>query len=200
MHSKTARRLAATLFASSLPWLVGCGGVEPFPSDPADAADAALEGAVDASPRPDGALEAGADAKLDAPRDGSPIEPLPDAALPDVTPALDACPPPPEPKRPCDTLRQTGCAAGEACIDSPQDGGSGGPACAAQVWGTSCAPAGSGTQWADCGAAECAAGYECMGLRGAFVCVRICDPKVGGCPTGLACDWLYLGALTGICQ
>ncbi len=173
----------------------------PDARDARDAGDAAR----DAVTSPDGARPdaAGPDAAVDGHvvRDATPIEPLPDAALPDATTLPEVCPPSPEPSRPCDPLAQTGCAAGDACIEFVQEDSSSSPACASYLWGSACTPAGTGKQWAPCNGAGCAAGYQCLGVRGVTVCLQFCDASgVGGCPAGLACDTLFVGSKSGVCE
>jgi hypothetical protein len=187
----------------------GCGSIADAPSVDGDAdapasAETGGQGDADALTTPDGALESGTpDGSIDGSitRDARPVEPLPDTSLPDVTQLPDACPPAVQPARPCDSLKQTGCPAGQACIDYPQTETSGDPACSGYLWGTQCVAAGTGTQWAACSGNSCAPGYECWGVRGTLVCLKLCDTAgANGCPPGLACDPLFLGTATGICE
>jgi hypothetical protein len=213
-EERASRRVVSLGCGLAILALVGCGSVDPFPEAPGDAqpAEVASDGDFDAGDADD------ADGTLpDAPGDGAivrdapPTEPLPDATwpdtrgadgpLPDVVTVPDACPPPPEPPHPCDQITQTGCPAGQACttyaVTSPGD-----PACGTLMWGTQCQAAGTAKQWEACsGTGGCAAGYECWGLRGALVCMKLCDATTGeGCDPGLACDALFLGSNAGLCE
>ncbi len=196
----------ASLAAATVLAPLGCGSVatvDGAPSADADA-DATPSGETldpDAAPLPDGAP---ADGPLfDGPiaRDAQPEEPLPDTSLPEVTTLGDACPPPVSPPHVCDSVKQTGCPAGQACIDYPVTDPSGDPSCTSYLFGTQCVGAGTGTQWTPCSGNSCAAGYECWGVRGSFVCLKLCDSAgAGGCGAGLSCDALFVGTSVGLCE
>lgn len=96
----------------------------------------------------------------------------------------DAAPPPP--MKECEPFATpTGCPTGEACYPFVQY-----PAkkCDQEVYGTFCAPAGSGKQGDPCGGNLCAANHVCVITGVGTQCVQMC-PLTGedGCPPGLFC-------------
>ncbi len=96
----------------------------------------------------------------------------------------DAAPPPP--MKECDPFaKPTGCPGGEACypfVQYPQK------KCDQEIFGTFCAPGGTGKQGDPCGGSLCAGGHVCVITGVGTQCVQLC-PLTGedGCPAGLFC-------------
>lgn len=87
----------------------------------------------------------------------------------------------------CDAYEQTGCFDGEGCyiyVQYPQE------ACAQEIYGSYCAPAGFGEQGDPCGGGpECGGGLVCVITGSGTQCVQLC-PLQGdsGCPKGYTCE------------
>ncbi len=118
-------------------------------------------------------------------------------------PIEGGCPPEerPPPTLECDPFGVNTCEPGFGCypfVEHP--GGSG---CDAQVYGTRCLVAGSGTQGQLCGAESgdwCAPGHVCVvGQRAGKRCAVLCRPGVAAqCTGGLVCGDLDVAGF-GVC-
>jgi hypothetical protein len=136
--------------------------------------------------------------------------PQPGTATPDAGAGSDAAPEPPSKRDPpepppfidpgcppaselppideCDPLAAvSGCSEGESCfpyVDYPS-----GP-CEVERYGTTCLPAGPGTQGDSCASQACAADHICVSTGRGTQCARLCGlasdaPRV--CAPGLLC-------------
>jgi hypothetical protein len=80
----------------------------------------------------------------------------------------------------------TSCTNGEGCypVAIPPNA-----PCESEIYGTSCLPAGVGTQGAPCtGKTNCSPGYVCLITGSDTQCARLCDLNTkGSCPTGYVC-------------
>lgn len=88
------------------------------------------------------------------------------------------------------------CGVGRACYPTVvyPDG-----PCEREVYRMVCALSGSRTQWESCGGmSDCASGYVCVVSDQGTECLRVCDPLVNDCPSGLLCDPVDLAGL-GAC-
>lgn len=98
----------------------------------------------------------------------------------------DAPLPPPENK--CDPFESPSrtCPKGEACmpfVTYPT------VACEPEVYGTTCYPAGTGTQGSPCSGGGCAGGFVCVVSGAGNQCGAICKAgAVGACAEGLVCS------------
>ena len=98
----------------------------------------------------------------------------------------DAPLPPPENK--CDpfVVPSPSCPKDEACmpfVTYPT------VACEPERYGTTCYPAGTGTQGSACTGPGCAAGFVCVVSGAGNQCGKICKAgKIGACPDGLVCS------------
>jgi len=122
-----------------------------------------------------GGIDAGKDAKSDAGTGGT--GGYVDPGCPDAEP--------PPPFNDCDPFGPNTCPPGEGCFPFVQY-----PTkpCDFEVYGTICAPAGSGTQGEPCGAMNCAPSYVCVITGQGTECVKLCElfgPNT--CPKGLFC-------------
>lgn len=132
--------------------------------------------------------DGGPDAKSDSKYDGSwlkdagkdVLDEVEDPGCPDVPPITDFQ---------CDPYHQFNgdCAPGEGCyiyVDYPPE------ACAQEVYGAFCIPAGTGQQGDQCfGGQDCGAGFVCVVTGSGTQCVQLC-PLSGNdnCPPGLVCE------------
>ncbi len=89
----------------------------------------------------------------------------------------------------CDAFNQNNgdCPPGDACYiftQNPQT------PCGQEVYGSSCSPAGNGTQGDPCqGAQDCAAGLSCVVSGSGNQCVVLCELQGSStCPEGLVCE------------
>ncbi len=98
-------------------------------------------------------------------------------------------PPPPLRDFACDPYAQGNgdCAPGEGCliyVQYPSE------PCGQEIYGSTCAPVGTGVQGESCfGAQDCAAGFVCVVSGAGNQCVELC-PLDGSvpCPVGLVCE------------
>lgn len=98
--------------------------------------------------------------------------------------------PPPVEAFTCDPFDGNGggCAVGEACkisIEYPSE------PCGQEIYGSYCAPAGTGQQGDDCSDAgvDCGAGFVCVITGSGTQCVQLCKVDgPSGCPSGLVCE------------
>ncbi len=113
----------------------------------------------------------------------------PDSGLPDYIDPGCTDQPPPIKDFTCDPYDQFNgdCTVGDGCyiyVDYPST------PCGQEVYGSFCAPAGTGTQGAACGGAQgCAPAHVCVITGSGTQCVELCPLSgLDGCPSGLVCE------------
>jgi hypothetical protein len=116
--------------------------------------------------------------------------------LPEVPDPGCADPPPPQEEFTCDAYNQKGCPPGQGCyifVQYPQE------TCGQEIYGSICAPGGTGKQGDDCGGAEqCAGGYVCVITGQGTQCVKLCKlTGSSGCPDGLVCETIDVKGFGG---
>ncbi len=99
---------------------------------------------------------------------------------------------------PCDPFSSpSGCAAGEGCYPMalyPAD------PCSPEIFGTECAPSGTGVQGEPCGGdPDCQSGFACVVSSFGTECAALCPrPSVDACAPGLICSAIDVDGF-GVC-
>ena len=130
-------------------------------------------------------LDGGGGAGNSGPAGGAP----PDSGLPDYVDPGCKDEPPPIQDFTCDPYAQFNgdCLPGEGCyiyVQYPT------VPCGQEVYGSYCAPAGTGQQGSPCGGGQdCSPAHVCVITGSGTQCVELC-PLTGqdGCPSGLVCE------------
>ena len=171
MAAQLRHLLLLTSLAAS-PWLLRCGGTVTV-----------LEGGGGTGPIHDAGSDA-SDAPYDAPYDaGNPLANYDATPCPEAGPHLTqfAC----NPLEPGDS----GCPGTEGCYIYSENP-SGGSGCGQEVYGSTCATAGSGGEGDSCGGAQdCQSGFSCVVSGEGTQCVQLC-PLSGDdtCTGGRVCN------------
>lgn len=174
MQSRLFLLVASCAFAPAFgaAAIVGCGSVS-FVEEETTTGSGGGDAGKDAKPTGSGG------SKIDGGKDA--FDEYTDPGCPDAGPPIVDFQ--------CDPYDQGNgdCAPTEACyifVEYPSE------PCGQEIYGSVCAPAGTGQQGEGCGGAlDCAGGFVCVITGGGNQCVQLCN-LVGedGCPAGLVCE------------